>query len=65
MGYKIEKICLSCVHFSVCLVISPSQVMGGLVLMCKRLSFLQVFSLFFCWYHYKHIFDKKKLGIAN
>ena len=43
MWYKIEKICLPCVHFSICLVISLSQVMGGLVLMCKRISFLQVF----------------------
>ena len=33
--------------------------MEGLVLMYKRLSFLQVSSLFFYWYHCKHIFDKK------
>ena len=49
MWYKIEKICLPCVHFTICLVISLSQVMGGLVLMHKRISFLQVLSLFFCW----------------
>ena len=39
MWYKIEKICLPCVHFSVCLIISLSQVMGGLNLMCKGKSF--------------------------
>ena len=39
--------------------------MGGLVLKYKSISFLQVFSLFFCWYHSKHIFDNKNLGIAN
>ena len=41
MWYKIEKICLSCVHFSVYLIISLSQVMGVLNLMCiwqKKLS---------------------------
>ena len=31
MWYKIEKICLTCVYFSVYLIISMSQVMGGLV----------------------------------
>ena len=31
--------------------------------MCKRISFLQVFSLFFCWYHCKHIFDKKNWAL--
>ena len=52
MWYKIEKISLPCVHFSICLAKSLSQVMqvmGGLVLMYKHLSFLQVFALFFYW----------------
>ena len=49
MWYKIEKICLPCVHFNIYIVISLSQVMGDLVLMCKHIRFLQVFFLFFCW----------------
>ena len=32
MWYKIEKICLPCVDFSVCLILSMNQVMWGLVL---------------------------------
>ena len=35
--------------------------MGGLNLMCICISFLWVFSIFFCWYHCKHIFDTKKI----
>ena len=65
MWYKIEKICLPCVHFRICLVISLSQVMGGLVLICKRISFLQDFCLFFCWYHCKHIFDKRNSTLVT
>ena len=38
---------------------------GGLVLMCKHKNFLQVFSLFFCWYHCKHIFDKKNWALLT
>ena len=37
--------------------------MEGLVLMCKRVSFLRVFSLFFNWYHCKHIFDKNNWAL--
>ena len=39
--------------------------MGGLVLMCKRISFLQVCSLFFFWYHCKHIFNKKNWALLT
>ena len=65
MWYKIEKICLPCVNFSVCLIISMKQIMGGLVLMCKCISFLQVCSFFFCWYHCKHIFARKKWALLT
>ena len=42
MCYEVEKICLPCVHFSVCLIVSLSQVMWGLNLMCKSISFLYI-----------------------
>ena len=43
MWYKIEKICLACVHSNVCLIVSLSQEMGGLNLRCKCISFLYSF----------------------
>ena len=54
MWYKNEKICLPCEDFSVCLTISVNQIMGGLVLVCKCISFLDFFFLLWtavCWYH--------------
>ena len=48
MWYKIEKICLPCVHFSVCLIVSMNQVMGGLGLMCKFISF-EFICFFLLW----------------
>ena len=40
MWYKIEKICLPCVHFRVCFITSVNQALGGLVLMGKFTGFL-------------------------
>ena len=40
-----------------------NQVMEGLVLVCKCISFLDVFpycELLCLWYHYKHIFERKQ-----
>ena len=64
MWYKIEKIFLPCVHFSICLIISLSQVMGGLGLMGKRINFLQVFFYSFVG-NIANIFDKKNWALLT
>ena len=49
-GRKLNSACCNYVHFSHQPLISVAQ------------SFLQVFSMFFFWYHCKHIFGRKKFG---
>ena len=68
MWYKNEKICLPCGDFSVCLTISMNQIMGGLVLVCKCISFLDDFLIVNCCLLVPletHIWKKTKLGITN
>ena len=59
MWYKIEKICLLRLNFSVGIIISMNQVMGRLALMCKCIKF------FFVGTTANIYLAEKKLGVAN